>query len=74
MVAWLCVCVALCLRLVDKPEIDNPLQIQSGYFSKKQMNDDILKETKGRGWGESTARRRRDKASSWRGTGICVID
>jgi hypothetical protein len=28
------------------------MQIQSGYFSKKQMNDDILKATKGRGWGE----------------------
>ena len=27
-------------------------QIQSGYFSNKAMNDDILKQTKGRGWGE----------------------
>lgn len=26
-------------------------QIQSGYFSKKQMNDELLKQTHGRGWG-----------------------
>ncbi|ORY26814.1 GTP cyclohydrolase N terminal-domain-containing protein [Naematelia encephala] len=32
----------------SRVEID--AKIQSGYFSKKQMTEDILKQTKGRGW------------------------
>jgi hypothetical protein len=65
--------VAACLREVDGSEIDDSLQIQSGYFSKKQMNDDILKETKGRGWGEWQSSRRGDEASSWRPRGQALV-
>ena len=28
------------------------VQIQSGYFSHKMVNEEVLQETKGRGWGE----------------------
>lgn len=28
------------------------MQIQAGYFSKKEVTDDLVKKTKGRNWGK----------------------